>query len=163
MGVVPAGAEGQGEERGEQAVARRRADPFNPAESDRLDGSVVDDILVVSEDEGEEARRMAVEVGPVQPAAPNVPAAAMKSVLPEVRRKEEGKSRRGRAGAGASEGGDIGVRTGGRGHTGKGGKGQAGRPRRLLFERVLGLWPLSPLSAPFSPFPFLVPCRMPSP
>ena len=40
--------------------------------------SVVDDILVVSEDEGEEARRMAVEGGPGQLAAPNVPASAMK-------------------------------------------------------------------------------------
>ena len=88
--MVAAGAEGQGEERGEQAVARRRADPFNLAESDRLDGSVVDDILVVLEDEGEEARRMAVEGGPGQPAAPNLPAAAMKCILPEVRRKEEG-------------------------------------------------------------------------
>ena len=59
--MVAAGAEGQGDEGGEQAVARRRADPFNLAESDRLDGLVVDNILVVSEDEGEEARRMAVE------------------------------------------------------------------------------------------------------
>ena len=97
--MVAAGAEGQGEKQGEQAEARRRADPFNLAESDRLGGSVVDDILVVSEDEGEEARRMAIEGGPGQQAAPNVPAAAMKSVLPEVRRKEEGKSRRGQAGA----------------------------------------------------------------
>ena len=39
--------------------------------------SVVDDILVVSEDEGEGARGMAVEGGPGQPTAPNVPAAAM--------------------------------------------------------------------------------------
>ena len=93
--VLAAGTEGLGEERGEQAVARRRAYPFNLAESDRLDGSVVDDILVVSEDEGEEARRMAVEGGPGQPAGPNVPPAAMKSILPELRRKEEGKSRRG--------------------------------------------------------------------
>ena len=34
---------------------------------------------------------MAVEGGPGQPSAPNVPAAAMKSILPEVRRQEEGK------------------------------------------------------------------------
>ena len=124
--MVAAGAEGQGEERGEQAVVRRRADPFNLAESDRLHGSVVEDILVVSEDEGEEARKMALEGGPGQPEAPNVPAAAMKSILPEVRRKEEGKSRRGRAEAGAAESGDSGVRTGGQARTGKGGKGQAG-------------------------------------
>ena len=90
-----AGADGQGEERGELAVARQRADPFNLAESDRLGGSVVDVILVTSEDEGEEARRMAVEGRQQQPTAPNVPAAAMKSILPEVRMKEEGKSRRG--------------------------------------------------------------------
>ena len=89
--MVAAEAEGQGEEQGQQAVVRRRADPFNLADNDREGGSVVDDILVVSEDEGEEARRMAVERVPGQPAAPNVPAAAMKSILPEVRRKEEGK------------------------------------------------------------------------
>ena len=58
------GAEGQRAEQGEQVVVRRRADPFNLAESNRLGGSVVHDILVVSEDEGEEARRMAVEGSP---------------------------------------------------------------------------------------------------
>ena len=124
--VLAARAEGQGEERGEQAVARRRADPFNLEESDRGDGSVVDDILVVSEDEAEEGRRMAVEGAPGQPAAHNVPAAAMKSILLEVRRREEGKSRRGLAEAEAAESGDSRVRTGGQGRTGKGGKGQAG-------------------------------------
>ena len=46
---------------------------------------------------------MAVEGGQGQPAAPNMPEAAMNSILPEVRRKEEGKSRRGRAGAGAAD------------------------------------------------------------
>ena len=91
--VIAAGADGQGEERGEQAVARRRADPLNLAESDRLGGLVVGDILVVSEDEEEEARRMPLEGGQGQPTAPNVPAAAMKSILPEARTKEEGKSR----------------------------------------------------------------------
>ena len=40
---------------------------------------------------------MAVDGGPGQPVAPYVPAAAMKSILPEVLKKEEGKSRRGRA------------------------------------------------------------------
>ena len=105
---------------------RRRADQFNLAESDRQGGSVVDDILVVSEDEGEAARRMAVEGGAGQPAAPNVPAAAMKSILPEVRRKEEGKGRRGQPAAGAAESGDSRVRSGGQGRTGTRGKGQAG-------------------------------------
>ena len=88
--MVAAGAEGQGEEQGDQAVARRQADPFNLAESNRLGGSVVDDIFVVSEDQGGEARRMAVEGGQRQPAAPNVPMAAMKSILPEVRRNKGG-------------------------------------------------------------------------
>ena len=69
---------------------------------------------------------MAVEVGPGQPTAPNVPAAVRKSMLPEVRRKEEDKGRRGQPAAGAAESGDSSVRTGGRGRTGKGGKGQAG-------------------------------------
>ena len=50
----------------------------------------------------------------------------MKSILLEVRRKEEGESRRGRAEAGAAESGDNGVRMGGQGQTGKGGQGQAG-------------------------------------
>ena len=126
-GVVAAGAEGQGEERGEQAVARRRADPFNLAKSDRLDGLVVDNILVVSEDEGEEARRMAVKGGPGQPAAPNVPAAAMKSILPEVRRKEEGKSRRGRAEAGAAESMTAECAPEDRGRQARKGKGRRGR------------------------------------
>ena len=43
-----------------------------------------------------------------------------------MRRKTEGRSRRGRAGAGAAEGGASGVRTGGPEQTGKGGKGQLG-------------------------------------
>ena len=111
--MIAAGAEGQGQELGEQAVARQWGDPFNLAESDRLDKSVVDDILVVSEDEGEEARRMAVEGDPGQQVAPNVLATAMKSILSEVRRKKQGKSRRGGAQAGVAEGGNSGVRTGG--------------------------------------------------
>ena len=88
--------------------------------------SIVDDILVVSEDEAEGALRMAVEGGPRQPTAPNVPAAAMKSILPEVRRQEEGKGGRGQQVGSAARSGDSNVRTGGRGRTGKGGKGQAG-------------------------------------
>ena len=117
----------EGEERWEHPAARPRLDAFKPAERDWLGGSLGADILVVSEDEGEEARRMAVEGGQRQPMAPNVPAAAMKSILPEVRKKEEGKGTRGRTGAGAAEGGDSGVRTGGREQTGKGEKGQVGR------------------------------------
>ena len=58
--------------------------------------------------------------------APNVPAAAMKSILPEVRRQEEGKGGRGQPEAGAAGSGDSSVSAGGRGRTGKGGKGQAG-------------------------------------
>ena len=88
--------------------------------------SVIADILEVSEDEGEGAGRMAVEGGQGQPSAPNVQAAAMKSILPEVRRQEEGKGRPGQLEAGAAGSGDSSVSTGGRGRTGKGGKGQAG-------------------------------------
>ena len=61
-----------------------------------------------------------MEGGPGQPSAPNVPAAAMRSILPEMRRREEGKGARG-AGSG-----DSSVSAGGRGRTGKGGKGQTG-------------------------------------
>ena len=129
--VVAAEAEGQGEEQGQQAVVRRRADLFNLAElmaggDVGQGGSVVHDILVVSEDKGEESRRIAVEGGPGQLAAPNVSAAAMKSIHPEVQRKEEGKGRRGQLVAGAAESWHSGVRAGGQGRTGKGGKGQAG-------------------------------------
>ena len=93
---VAAEAEGQGEGQGQRALVRRWADPFNIA--DVMEGVdmgrgelVVADILEVSEDEGEGARRMAVEGCPGQPLAPNVPAAAMNSILPEVRRQGEGK------------------------------------------------------------------------
>ena len=130
-GVVAAEAEGKGEGQGQRAVVRQGADPFNIADvmagvDIRKGESIVDDILVVSEDEGEGARRMAVEGGPGQLTPPNVPAAAMKSILPEVRRQEEGKGGRGQPAAGAAGSGDSSVRTGGRGRTGKGGKGQAG-------------------------------------
>ena len=67
-----------------------------------------------------------MEGGPGQPTAPNVPAAAMKSILPEVRRQEKGKGGRGQPAAAAARSGDSIVRTGGRGRTGKGEKGQAG-------------------------------------
>ena len=53
-------------------------------------------------------------------------AAAMKAILPGVRRQEEGKGGRGQLEAGAAGSGDSSVSTGGRGRTGKGGKGQAG-------------------------------------
>ena len=107
------GAEGQGEGQGQRAAEGPRADPFNVVDvragmdmrrrewrSQRE--SVVADILEVSEDEGEGAGMMAVEGGPGQPSAPNVPAAAMKSILPEVRRQEEGKGGRGQLEAGAA-------------------------------------------------------------
>ena len=77
--------------------------------------SVIADILEVSENEGEGAGRMTVEGGPGQPSAPNVPAAAMKSILPKLRRQEEGKGGRGQLEAGAAGSGDSSVSTGGRG------------------------------------------------
>ena len=83
--VAAAGAGGNGEERGEHAAARPWAEPFNLAESNRLGGSV----LVVSEDGEEEARMMAVKGGQRQQTAPNMPAVSMKSILPEVQRKEK--------------------------------------------------------------------------
>ena len=89
---------------------------------------MVVNILDVSEVEGKGTRRTPVAGGQRQPAAPYVPAAAMKSIPPAVQRKEEGKGRPGRTGAGAAEGGDSEMRTGGRGWTGKGGKGQVGAP-----------------------------------
>ena len=134
---VATGAEGQGEGQGQRAAEGPRADLFNVVDvragmdmrrrewrSQRE--SVVADILDVSEDEGEGAGRMAVEGGPGQLSAPNVPAAAMKSILPEVRRQEEGKGGRGQLEAEAAGSGDSSVGAGGRGRTGKGGKGQAG-------------------------------------
>ena len=129
--MVAAEAEVQGEEQGQQAVVRQRVDPSNLAElmaggDVGQGGLVVDDILVVSEDDGEQARRMAVEGGPGQLTAPNVAAAAKKSILPEVRRREEDKGRRGQSAAGAAGSGDSSVHSGRRRQTGKGGKGQAG-------------------------------------
>ena len=134
---VAAGAEGQEEGQGQRAAEGPRADPFNVVDvragtdmrrrewrSQRE--SVVADILVVSEDEGEGAGRMVVQGGPGQPSAPIVPAAAMKSILPEVRRQKEGKGGRGQLEAGAAGSGDSSVSAGGRGRTGKGGKGEAG-------------------------------------
>ena len=135
-GGPAAGAEGQGEGQGQRAAEGRRADSFNVVDvragvnvrrkewrSQRE--SVIADILEVSENEGEGTGRMAVEGGPGQPSAPNVPAAAMKSILPEVRRQEEGKGGRGQLEAGAAGSGDSSVSTRGRGRTGKGGKGKA--------------------------------------
>ena len=108
---VAAGAEGQGEGQGQRAAEGPRADPFNVVDvragmdmrrrewgSQRE--SVVADILEVSEDEGEGAGWLVVDGGPGQLSAPNVPAAAMKSILPEVRRQEEGKDGRGQLEAG---------------------------------------------------------------
>ena len=134
---VAAGAEGQGEGQGQRAAEGPGADPFKVVDVRAgMDmrrrewrsqwESVIADILEVSEDEGEGAGRMAVEGGPGYPLAPNVPAAAMNSILPEVRRQEEGKGGRGQLEAGAARRGDSSVSTGGRGRAGKGGKGQAG-------------------------------------
>ena len=134
---VAAGAEGQGEGQGQRTAEGSRADPFNVADvragmdmrrrewRSRRE-SVVADILEVSEDEGEGAGRMAVEGGPGQPSVPNLPAAAMKSILPEVLRQEECKGGRGQLEAGAAGSGDSSVSAGGGGRTGKGGEGQAG-------------------------------------
>ena len=66
------------------------------------------------------------EGGPGHPSAPNVPAAAMKFILSEVRRQEEGVGGQGQPEVGAAGSGDSSVSVGGRGRTGKGGKGQAG-------------------------------------
>ena len=132
-----AGAEGQGEGQGQRAAEGPGVDPFSVRdvrahvdvrrkEKRSQRESVIADILEVSEDEGEGAGRMAVEGGPGQLSAPNVPAAAMKSILPEVRRQEEGKGGRGQLAAGAAGSGDSSVSTGGKGGTGKKGKGQAG-------------------------------------
>ena len=132
---VAAGAEGQGEGQGQRAAEGPRANPFNVVDvragmdvrrREWRSQSVVADILEVSEDEREGAGRMAVEGGRGQPSAPNVPAAAMKSILPEVRRQEEGKGGRWQLEAGSAGSGDSSVSAGGRGRTGKGGKGQAG-------------------------------------
>ena len=136
-GGVAAGAEGQGEGQGQRAAEGPGVDPFSvgdvraDVEVRRREGrsqreSVIADILEVSEDEGEGAGRMVVEGGPGQPSAPNVPAAAMKSILPEVRRQEEGKGGQGQLAAGATRSGDGSVSTGGKGRTGKKRKGQAG-------------------------------------
>ena len=120
-----AGEEGQGEGQGQRAAEGPGVHPFSVGDV-RADfdvtrkekrsqrESVIADILEVLEDEGEGAGRMVVEEGPGQPSAPNVLAAAMKSILPEVRIQEEGR------------GGDSSVSTGGKGRTGKKGKGQAG-------------------------------------
>ena len=134
---VAAGAEGQGEGQGQRAAEGPGVDPFNVLDmragmdvrrrewrSQRE--SVIADILEVLEDEGEGAGRMAEEGGPGQPSAPNVLAAAMRFILLEVRRQEEGKGGRGQLDAGAAGSGDSSVSTGGRGRTGKGGRGQAG-------------------------------------
>ena len=91
-------AGGKAGERGEPEATGPRADPFNLAESDRLGALVVADILEVSEEEGEEARRMVLAGSQRLPAAPDVLLADMKSILPAVQRKEEGKGRRGLTG-----------------------------------------------------------------
>ena len=129
--VVAAEAEGKGEGQRQGAVGRRREDPFNIADVmasvDAGEGeSVVDDVLMVSGDEGEGARRMAMEGGRGQPMVPNVPAAAMQSIPPEVRRRKEDNGGRGQQAASAAGSGESSVHTRGRRQTGKKGKGQAG-------------------------------------
>ena len=59
-----AGTGGKGGERGAPEAAGSRADPFNPAESDRLGALVVADILEVLQEAGEKARRMVPASGP---------------------------------------------------------------------------------------------------
>ena len=142
---VAAGAEGQGEGHGQRAAEGPRAEQSNVADvragmdmrrrewRSRRE-SVVADILEVSENEGEGAGRMAVEGGPGQPSAPNVSAAAMKSILPEVRRQEEGKGGRGQLEAGAAGSGDSSVSAGGRRGRAREGKGRRER-RGLCTQR----------------------------
>ena len=126
MVAAEAKGKGEGQGQGQRAMVRRRADLLNIADvmagvDVRSGESVVDNILLVSEDEGEGAGRMAVEGGSGQPTAPNVPVAAMKFILPEVRRQGEGKGGQGQRqreqqGAGtavyAPEGGDGQAREG---------------------------------------------------
>ena len=177
---MAAGAEGQGEGQGQRAAEGPRADPFNIGDvragvdmrrrkwRDQRE-SVVTDILEVSEDEGEGAGRMAVEGGPGQPSAPNVPAAAMKSILPELRRQEEGKGGRGQPEAGAAGSGDSSVSAGGKGQTGQGGKGQAGTSGAVHAKGHLAgkggkgsgrgrQWPLKPVWTPVAIFGSLGVC-----
>ena len=76
-----AGGGGKGGEPGEPNVMEPRADPFDPAEYSRVGMSVVEDILEVSDTEAKDTGSSAVAGVQRQPAAPNVPAAAMKSIL----------------------------------------------------------------------------------
>ena len=126
--VEAAGAGGKGGKQGESDATGPLAETFTPAESDRPGASVVTDILEVSEEEGEGAGRMAVVGGQRQLVAPNVPAAAIKGILPAVQRKEEGKGERGQPGTGVTGCVSTGGHIGGQGQTGTGGKGQAGTP-----------------------------------
>ena len=90
---------------------------------------MVAETLEVSDEEGEGAERMVMAGGQRQPAAPNVAAAAMKWILPEVQRKEEGKGGQGRPGTGGTGHGGTGESTGG-----QGGKAPEGRNRRVRQE-----------------------------
>ena len=78
-----------------------------------------------------------MEGGSGQLLAPNVPAAAMKSILSEVRRLEEGKGGRGQPEAKAAGSGDSSVSAGGRWRTGKGGKAQTGTSGAVQAKRHL--------------------------
>ena len=121
-----AGAGGKGGERGEAETTGPRAEKFNLAESDRPGVSLVADILKVSEEEGEGAGRRVVAGGQRQPAAQKVPPASMKSILPAMQRKEEGKGGQGWPGTGVTGHGGAGGHTEGVGRQGTGGKGQGG-------------------------------------
>ena len=100
--VEEEGAGGKGGGQGEPKLKGPRADPFNQAEYDRVGTLVVDDVVEVLEVRAEETGRMAVGGGQRQAAAPNVPAAAMKSILPEVQGKGDGKGGKGRQGGGGT-------------------------------------------------------------
>ena len=89
---------------------------------------MVANILEESEEEGEGAGRMVVAGGQRQSTAPDVLAAAMKSILSAVQRKEEGKGGRGRPGTGVTGHGGTRRHVGGKGRPGTGEKGQAGAP-----------------------------------
>ena len=107
---------------GEPEATGPRADPFTPAESDRVCAPVAANILEVSEKEAETTGRMAVAGGQRQRAAPSVAAAASESILPQVQEKWPGKGGKGRPGASGT--GQVGRRgsTGGKGQQGTRGR-----------------------------------------
>ena len=117
---------GRGREQEEPKATGPRANPFNAPESDRPGASVVTDILEVSPEEAEGAGRIVLAKDQRQPTTLYVRAAAMKSILPAVLRKEEGKGGQGRPGTGVTGHVGTGGRTGGQGRQGTGGREQVG-------------------------------------